>query len=76
MKKVTIIILGLLLMFACGCSREDAKKVTEKARKTTTATKEAVVDTAHKTSEMTKEAATATKEAASDTYDKAAEMTK
>ena len=76
MKKATIIFLGILLMLTFGCSREDANKVTEKAKEATTATKEAMVDTSQKASEMTKEAATATKEAASETAGKVKEMSK
>ena len=76
MKQITIIFLSLLLMFTYGCSREDAEKVTDKAKEATTATKKAASETYDKAAEMTKEAATATKEAASEAAGKATEMSK
>ena len=69
MKQITIVFLSLLLMFTYGCSREDAEKVTDKAKEATTATKKAASETYDKAAEMTKEAA-------SEAAGKATEMSK
>jgi hypothetical protein len=57
MKKIAIILAGLLLMVSSGCSDEDRKETAEKTKEAVTATKE-------KATEMSKEAASVVKEAA------------
>jgi len=40
MKKIAIILAGLLLMVSSGCSDEDRKETAEKTKEAVTATKE------------------------------------
>jgi hypothetical protein len=56
MKKILIVFVGLLLMVSFGCSSEDTKNASEKA-------KETVIEAQDKAAAMSSGAATATKEA-------------
>ncbi|NOR24891.1 MAG: hypothetical protein GQ542_10965 [Desulforhopalus sp.] len=67
MKKIFIVLVGLLLMVSFGCSSEEDKTASEKA-------KETVIEAQDKAEEMADDAATATKEAADEVQDKAEEM--
>lgn len=67
MKKILIVFIGLLLMVSFGCSSEDDKTTSEKA-------KEVVIEAQDKAEEVADDAADATKEAAEEVEDKAEEV--
>ncbi len=69
-KKVLVVVVGLMLMGLVGCSKDEPETTADKAKnslsKAVEATKEAAHDTAAATKEAVHDAAQATEEAAHD----------
>jgi len=74
MKKILIVLLGLMLLSSYGCSNDEAKKSAEKNEQTTTSTMDTVSEIKEQAAEMGTEAAEATNETVAAIKEKTEEM--